>query len=463
MIGIICRSQRSRAQRRKLASSDGGFVLAEVMVAIVVFAILAAAVLGSVIVSSNLTRSDRTRVAAAHLADRELEIAKHAFAQDYTQVVACPTCSSMTNPDPVPTSLSAGSDSIVNGTAFTVVRSVQVLPQGNTGQSACSGGGNVTFPEYLVDVTVSWKHSNGARPVEASTVLTPDKTVVANNVGYLGVSVVDSTGAPVQGLTVTLTGPGPTVIGTTAQDGCYVATLTTAGTWTAALSGSSKVDFYGNPAPAGGFKSQVVTIGSFSNIPLTWADAATITATATQPAGYAAPTSPFGLSVANSGITLPPNGVREYPAANQATNLWPFSDGYAVWAGACTDSDPGSAANGGSRSSNVLTPPAGKPSTTVPLAGVDLTVMQSVNPLVGAQVQLVHQADPSPNGCASGQTLAYSSVTTDATGHVALAAPLGTWQVQVIGQTPLGGTWPTITLTADAFSTPANGGTVTVN
>jgi prepilin-type N-terminal cleavage/methylation domain-containing protein len=458
MIDAICRRRRASAVRRELATDDG-FVLAEIMVAIVVFAILAAAILGSIIVSTNLTRTDRTRVAAAHLADRELEIAKHMFAQDYTTVATCSGCSSVTNPDPYPSG-AAGTASVVNGTSFTVVRSVQVLPQGNSGQSACSGNGAVTYPEYLVDVTVSWNHKNGARKIESSTVLTPQKTVVANNAGYLGVSVTDTNG-PVQGQSVTVTGPGPTVYGTTAADGCFVATLTTAGTWTASLSGAGMVDYYGNPAPTGGARSQAVVIGQFSSVPLTWATAATITATATTPAGYAAPSTPFGVSATNSGVTQPTNGIRAYPTSNQATNLWPFSDGYAVWAGACLDSDPGSAANGGSRTANVLLPSSAV-TTSVPLGGLDLTVTKAGLNLVGAKVELTHAADAGPGGCSAGQTLDYSG-TTDASGHISIAAPLGTWTVHVLGQSPSSGTWPTVSLAADALSNPVNGGTVTVS
>ena len=460
MIGAICRSRRATAARRELAT-DSGFMLAEIMVAIVVFAILAAAVLGSVIVSTNLTRNDRTRVAAAHLADREIEIAKHMFAQDYTSIATCSGCSSVTNPDPYPSG-AVGTDSVVNGTAFTVVRSVQVLPQGNTGQSACSGGGAVTYPEYLVDVTVSWKHSDGARKVESSTVLTPQKTVVANNAGYLGVSVTSVSG-PVSGVPVTLTGPGPTVYGTTAADGCFVATLTTAGDWTASLSGSGMVDYYGNPAPVGGFRTQTVVVGQFSNIPLTWDSAATITASPSAPAGYAAPSTPFGVSATNSGVTQPTNGIRAYASSNQATNLWPFSDGYSVWAGACLDSDPGLSSNGGTRSPNTLTAPGASVTASVPLAGLDLTVTQGGVALPGAQIELVHAADAGPGGCSAGQTLDYSTTATDATGHISIAAPLGVWTVTVPGQTPSSGSWPQVTLTADGFTAPIDGGTVTVS
>ncbi len=459
MITSVSRRRRHDRQR-ELPASDSGFLLIEVMVAIVVFALVAAAVLAGVIVSSNLTRTDRVRVAATHLADRELEIAKNAFLQNYASIV-CGSCSSVTNPDPYPTTLPAGSNSVVNGTSYRITRTLQVLPQGNSGQSACSGGGSVTYPEYLVDVTVVWLHANGARPVEASTVLTPDKaTVLSTSAGYVGVGVGNSSGGPVGGLTVTLTGPGPTVIGTTAADGCFVGTVTTAGTWAASISGPGYVDQTGNsPSTRPGVQ---VTIGQFSNVPMTWDAAATITATPTQPSGYSAPSSGFGLSVTNSGITQPSNSVRTYSMTNQATNLWPFSSGYSVWAGACLDADPDYGSNGGTRPASVATAPGASMSTTVQLAGLNVLIQKHSTgaAVVGAQLTLTHAADPVGAGCAA-QTLTYSGVT-DATGHLLVAVPLGTWKVTVNSQSAYGGTWPSAALLATALTTPATQ-TVTVN
>jgi type II secretory pathway pseudopilin PulG len=441
-----------RPRRRR--GDDSGFLLMEVIVAIVVLALVAGGILAGVVLSTNMTRNDRNRVAAAHLADRELEISRFQFLQDSATLVSQPYA---VNPDPLP-GQTAGNPSVLNGTSYTVVRTIQALPQGNSGQSACSGGGNVTYLEYLVSVDVTWLRGS-TRPVQASTILTPDKTVVSSTDAYLGVAVSDSTGAAVVGQNVTVTGPGPAASGSTGDDGCYVATLqATSGPWTAALTGSGYVDFYGNPAPT---RSLTIAAGTFSSVPMTWDRAATINPSYAGPGGYATPSSVIGLSAYNSGVTNPPNSIRPFSTANSATNLWPFSDGYSVWAGACTDADPATPAVGGTRPANIATAPGATVSANLPLGGVDVRVRKGGADVSGVQLKAVHAADASPNGCLSGQTLTFSGFT-DSSGQTKIALPYGSWQIQVVGKTP-SSSWPTLVVTAASTTTPISAGIVSIN
>jgi hypothetical protein len=124
-------------------------------------------------------------------------------------------------------------------------------------------------------------------------------------------------------------------------------------------------------------------------------------------------------------------------------SLFPFTSGYAVWAGECDDADPD--LYGTNLRAPAIPVGAGDTGTgDVALPTIRLHVEDASGiDQPGQTVQLIHAADP---GCATGQVLTYEpSAVTDSDGEIEIAAPYGAWTIEVDGRSPLGA-WPTVTL-----------------
>jgi hypothetical protein len=263
-----------------------------------------------------------------------------------------------------------------------------------------------------------------------------------------------------------LTGPA-TVTGNTDSTGCFVGVLPTSGTYAATIgpagptvSPTEWVDFYGNVTPT---KSQAVTGGTFSTVPLTFDKSAWIAATASTPSGYVAPNNATGpgMTVYNAGMADPDatSGNLSFTAMT-AKALWPFGNGaantgYSVWAGTCMDADP--SVQGGVRPPTVPTAPgatAPTTNTTVPLGGLNVTVKTGgVTQLnKGVTVTATHAADGS-FGCTSTVTMTYPAQTTSGTGVLKLALPYGLWTVNVTYPSGHAGSAST-TMLASSTATP---------
>ncbi len=119
------------------ADPDGGFSLVESLVAMVIFLIMTAAAATAMITGNNASQTSRTRVVETNLARTELN-----------QAVAQPT------PSPTTYTVNPG------GNAYTVARSVQVMPTPSA-TGACPTGSvrqitvNVTWAGRSVSMTTA--------------------------------------------------------------------------------------------------------------------------------------------------------------------------------------------------------------------------------------------------------------------------------------------------------------------
>jgi hypothetical protein len=259
--------------------------------------------------------------------------------------------------------------------------------------------------------------------------------VQSNTFGYAGVKVLDSTGTAVKGTTVTLTGPGGTFTDTTADDGCAVFQVSTAGSYAASINQPGYVDFYGNQNAT---KNVTIAVGGLAQATINYDKAATATVTQTTQSGYNLPTTLPWLTFANTG--LQPTGTRYVQATSATTtvtSLWAFSDGYTMWAGQCNQADP--AASGGSRPTAVVMPAGSTTAVTDKLTGATVTVKNGAGlPLTNATVT----ATPvSTTGCASTENPLTLGVT-DSTGTLKTSLPAGAWVLKISGKSP-SGSWPT--------------------
>lgn len=433
-----------RAFRRVLLSADSGLSLIELVVAMVIFAIIASGVIAGLAASMKTARLDKNRVAATNLAARELEITRNEFKSSSAAPGALATANYVVNPHALPGQTS-GAALKVDGIPYTVTRDVEWLPAGS-GKSTCDGGSSITYPEMAVNVSVTWPSMGSVKPVTANTILTPPKGVLSSTLSFVGVKVLASDGLASQGRQVTLTGPGGTLTDTTAEDGCAVFAVSTAGTYTASMNTPGYVDFYGDQTPD---KTVVVTAGTLSQVTINYDKAATLTVSYTTQSGYSLPTGWPTLTLANTG--LQPTGTRQVSVTSATTtvnSLWPFIDGYGLWAGSCNQSDP--AAAGGTRDPNFVLAPGASGSTTTNLAPVALTVK---NTLGVAQANAVVTATPiSTTGCVTTENpLALG--TTNSSGVLNTSLPAGKWTIKVTSKSP-SGSWP-ITATLLPTSSPS--------
>ena len=309
---------------------------------------------------------------------------------------------------------------------------MQWLPTG-TGQSACDGGSAITYPTLAVNVQVTWPRMDGVQPVTSNTILTPPKGVLSSSLGFVAIPVVNAAGQPSAGTPVTLTGPGGTSTDTTAADGCAVFSIATAGQYTASISVPGAVDYYGNATPSQSVQAAAGTL--VKGKAFTYDQAATLNVKLTTDARYQIPTSLPQLTLGNT--NLQPTGTKTVASTGATTalsGLFPFSDGYTVWAGGCQQSDP--AAAGGTRTATVVAPGATQ-SVSVRLAPVTVTAVKGVNPLAGATVVAVPS---STTGCGPTDNPLTLGVT-DASGTLRTSLPAGAWTLKLSGMSP-NGSWP---------------------
>ncbi len=265
--------------------------------------------------------------------------------------------------------------------------------------------------------------------------LTPPKGVLSSTLSFVGVKVLDAAGLPSKNRTVSITGPAGTFSDTTAVDGCAVFALSTPGTYTASMNEPGYVDFYGDQTPD---KSVVVTAGTLSQVTINYDKAATLAVTYITEGGYSLPASWPALTLANTG--LQPTGTRVVTTSSATTtvnSLWPFTDGYSLWAGSCAQSDPATA--GGTRSPAIIIAPAGTGTTTTRLAPMALTVK---NTLGVAVPNAVVTATPVTTTTCGTTENPITVGTTNASGVLNASLPAGKWQIKVTGKSP-SGSWPT--------------------
>jgi type II secretory pathway pseudopilin PulG len=404
-------------------SGEDGMTIVELLVAMSIFTLVALSLAYTLQMALLSTRDDRNRVQAANLAARELEIVRNDFGATTTGPTTLGATSTVTNPHQLPGG-TAGQPLRIDGTNYTVVRHVEWLP-GGTGSSPCDGGTAVRYPSLGVNVKVSWNAMHGTRPIESNTILTPPKGTLNTNMAFVAVKILGASGTGLGGVPVTLTGPGGSPVVVSADDGCAVFSLTTMGTYSAMIGTAGYVTFDGQP---GATKTGItVTTGSLQQVNFTYDRSATLTAVFATDGVHGLPSPLPGLTYFNQGLT--PLGNRSVATAAVSTtigSLWPFSDGYAVWAGTCRQSDP--TTMGHSRPAPVVILPGGTAAETLEMAplNIEVTTMAGA-PLVGYRVVAVpHDA----TGCTSAATPLLLG-TTDATGKILSSLPGGVWDVSV--------------------------------
>jgi prepilin-type N-terminal cleavage/methylation domain-containing protein len=384
--------------RARLHRDERGFTMIEVMVAILIFGVLITGIATMQGTTLNLIRNNRNRSVAANLASEEMDTIRS------TNFTSLPVGQHVTTRS-------------VDGVAYTVTRESEwIASDASAGACDAPQGSDPAF--LRVTVSVSWPAMRGVEPAQAQTVVTPPVGTYDENSGHLAVSVVDRDGAPKSGVTVAIAGP-ETESQTTSSDGCVFFAFLPAGSYTATATATGAVSdqFVATPQ-----QPTTVTVGAISSLLFLYDQAASLSLTLTgKDAGSAAPSN-VAITLFNTHIL--PAGLKAFPGTGSPrtiADLFPYADGYEVWAGTCADADPGG-------STTVAVQPGASSSATVSMPEVRVTVTTGGLPSPGLAIGSTHAAD---TGCAAGET--YAPGSTDAAGQLTFALPYGTWNITVSG------------------------------
>ncbi|WP_158221216.1 prepilin-type N-terminal cleavage/methylation domain-containing protein [Kineosporia sp. R_H_3] len=388
---------------------DGGFTLAEVLVAMSVFSILVTVALGLVLRTTGLLASNDRRVVAANLADRQIESARSQRAVD------------------IPDGLTTRTET-VGGVTYTVKQTATYVPSDATSSVCTASAAGLAYK--LVTVTVTWPGMGRVKAVRADTLkavgIGTDGLDTAS--GSVAVSVVGASGAAVSDVVVTLSPGGATT--TTGEDGCAVFTSLAPGAYTAAVDTGGYVGT--TNAQASTLTSLGVSAGTIARGTLLYDTARSAQLVLTGPTGFTAP--------AGVRTVLRSSYVSEtvYPVCTGAavgcvtalpgTAEHLFPTVYDVWAGTCADVKTVSGAV-----TTVDLAPAASDGTTVQVrTGSVLVDVRSLlgTSLTGRVVTATHAADAAGLGqrCTTGETFTLPATTA---GGVGVLLPAGTWTFTV--------------------------------
>ena len=315
-------SGRARSDPRRHAA--GGFGLIELIVSMTIFSILIGGVVVSIGAGLALARNNRERTVAANLA-----------AQQMDSIRQTPFASLTIGQAPDQTVY-------VDGVPFTVGQNLEWVGASAT-QGECDS--TTTTPQVLrATVDVSWTNMKAIQPVRTTTILAPPIGSYSAATGHIAVRVNDGSSPPVPlgGVPVRVQGPGvdrtlTTTDANAASAGCAFFGFLAPGTYTVSLNTAGYVDAQGMSSPS---QTAGVTVGQVTQKSFDYDQAATLALTIAGING-GTPANAMAVSLGNTGYL--PSGTKAFTGTGTTrtiTNLFPFNDGFEVWAGDCADADP---------------------------------------------------------------------------------------------------------------------------
>jgi Tfp pilus assembly protein PilV len=303
-------------------SAEHGVTLVETLLSAAILLIVLFAVLSSLDAASRTTAVNKSRTVAAGLAERDLE-----------RLRSMPTTTLAR--------FSGQEDTeVVDGTTYTVNSRAEWVHDRSGTAASCDSDGKQADYIKLTSTVTSGVLGKRVKPVELTSIVAPRVGSFGANQGTLAVQVKNEVDAPVSSLPVTINGPG-TFQDNTNQLGCAVFGHVPAGAYTVTLDQSGWVDKDGNQTST---QTTNVAAGTKNTVSMQYAQAATVTvAFETEVRGSRKGASSPALTAANPGMT---SGRKVIPASGgnsgtiTASGLYPFTDGYTFFSGACPGSSP---------------------------------------------------------------------------------------------------------------------------
>jgi Tfp pilus assembly protein PilV len=344
-----------RLNLTRMRRDEAGFALIEVLISALLLSIVAAGVFTAFDASTRATARERLRARANDLAEQDLERTRSLRIGDLSTLNQTRTVT-------------------LDGTNFTVVSRSQFLTETATTSTCASGTGS---RDYLqLTSTVTWPNMGPDPAVTASTIVSPPSGSLVPNAGSLLVSVDNSQGNGISGVTLTGSGAG-SFTGTTGPTGCVLWRNLPAGTYSMIASGAASGMVDPNGVPPASQTVSVVDQGT-NTVTLVYDRPGAINNVTFQTRAYntnaLVGSSADSLIVFNSGMNVAKLvGTPGVPLSSYSvSNLFPFSSPYSVYAGTCNQNNPGS----GPALANVTVPPGGgaSPAGPIQLPALQLTV-----------------------------------------------------------------------------------------
>lgn len=331
-------SRRLKKVRRRLVSEQSGSVLIEALVSGTLLVIVAVGVLGGFETANRASSEERHRARAQSIAQEDLARLR---AMSITDLASMQTTTRN-----VP----------VAGTTYVVTSTREFLTDA-TGTASCTPG--TSSADYIrITSSVSWP-TRGSRPaVTASSLVAPPAGSIAPNSGALAVSVQGASGTGVPSIGVSGSGSG-SFSGTTGSSGCILFGNLPAGNYTVNLTGlgSSLVDNDGNsPGP----RTTSVVAEATNTLVLQYDDPGTLPVQFKVRSGSSGTfffSSSGDVRARQDRVVLFHTGmstarffgtIGTFANSITATDLFPFTSPYSVYAGSCTGNNPGAGAGIGS-------------------------------------------------------------------------------------------------------------------
>jgi Tfp pilus assembly protein PilV len=301
------------AWMRSRLAAESGSILIEVLVGTVLLALTTAAVFDGLDGAQKTGRTNKDRSTAATLAQQDIERMRSL-------------------PPSLLVNLEQTRTVYVAGVPYTVVSRAEPVSDAS-GLVSCTT--DETDAEYLsLSATVA-ASASAERPVTATSLLTPPLGALGEDTGTAAVKLTDRDGGPLAGVTVDLVGPS-TYANSTNDVGCAVFAFVATADWVAEIDGDLVT--WNGDSPAQSAVTVAADTTSLTQLELD--DPASLRATFVTPSGE--PTTARSIAVANAKLT---NGYRTFPAGDHAASkdaegLFPFHDGYGVFAGSCEANNP---------------------------------------------------------------------------------------------------------------------------
>jgi Tfp pilus assembly protein PilV len=310
-------------------SNDRGFAMIEAIVASMLLVVVSLGVLRGLDTAQRSSGREKARSTAAALTERDQEQLRSMRAvdlanYDYTRTVE------------------------VNKVKYEITSQVDWVRDSTGGTESCNNNSSQADYMRITSTTKSSLINTPIPPIKMSSIVAPPVGAFGANQGTLGVQVNDRNGAGVPGMPVTITGP-TTISNPTNSAGCAIFAYVPTGSYTARVNSIGWVDPGGNQDASVGatVNNDEVTVAQ-----LTYDRASSVAVTFDTEArdGTKPAVSATQLSASNSGVPAGPNsssaGVRTWDPAGGAataitgTDMFPFVDGYGLFAGGCAAADP---------------------------------------------------------------------------------------------------------------------------
>jgi Tfp pilus assembly protein PilV len=372
--------ERPPRPRARLAAEDG-FGLIEVVISAVILLSVTLGTLSLLDTSAHSTVQSRARTVAADLAEQDQEQLRGMRVTDLSN-------------------FSRTRSVTVGGVAYKVDSATTWFSDATGGDVSCtSGSGQADYMRITSTVTDA-KGSGDIAPVKVVSLLAPPVGSLGSSTGTLAVPLAQADGSPLTGIPVSISGPVNASLPTNAA-GCAVFNYFPVGSYTVALNQAGYVNQLGvqNVTYSGTINPGSVNVTTNQaydkavSIPVSFQTQATS-------GGPKVPAAIAALSAANSGIgnatgslvfgsTSTP--VSPATTSQTATSLFPFTDGYTIYAGSCAANAPGRyTSTGGTATSVPVTPGLAAPAQTLFVPSVTVSSSTTM-----ANVKLI----PTDAGC----------------------------------------------------------------